>query len=69
MAWQAATMEDKINIQEVLVRKPPGIQPPRTVRRRWKNNIKMDLREISCEDHRQTDSWLKTSANNDTIWY
>ena len=32
----------------VLVRKPEGKRPLGRPRRRWENNIKMDLRDIGC---------------------
>jgi hypothetical protein len=31
------------------VGKPEGKRPPGRPRRRWVNNIKMDLREIGCD--------------------
>ena len=34
----------------VLVGKPEGRRPPGTHRIRWVNNIKIDLREVVCED-------------------
>ena len=32
----------------VLVRKPEGRRSPRRLRRRWEDNIKMDLQEVGC---------------------
>ena len=32
----------------VLVGKPEGKRPPGKPRRRWKDNIKMDLQEVGC---------------------
>jgi len=34
----------------VLVGKPEGRRPPGIHRIRWVNNIKIDLREVVCED-------------------
>jgi hypothetical protein len=34
------------NANEILFRKPEGKRPLRRHRRRWEDNIKMDLREI-----------------------
>jgi hypothetical protein len=34
------------NVYKILVRKPEGKRPLGRARRRWKNNIAMDLREI-----------------------
>ena len=33
-------------VHRVLVGKPPGKRPLRRPRRRWENNIKMDLQEV-----------------------
>jgi hypothetical protein len=48
MRWAgyAALMEDKRNLCGILVGKPEGTRPIGRPRGRWKNNIKMDLREI-----------------------
>jgi hypothetical protein len=39
---------DKRNAYGILVGKPEGKGPPGRPRRRWEDNIKMDLREIEC---------------------
>jgi hypothetical protein len=39
-------MGEKRNVYSLLVRKPEGKRPLRRPRRRWINNIKMDLLEI-----------------------
>jgi hypothetical protein len=39
-------MEGKRNACRLLVGKPEGKRPPRRPRRRWVDNIKMDLLEI-----------------------
>jgi hypothetical protein len=36
-------------VYRVLVRKTVGKRPLRRPRRRWKDNIKMDLQEVGCE--------------------
>jgi len=36
-------------VQRVLVRKPEGKRPLERPRRRWENNIKIDLQEVGCE--------------------
>ena len=33
----------------VLVEKPEGERPLRRPRRKWENNIKMDLRDLGCD--------------------
>jgi hypothetical protein len=37
------------NAYKILVGKPEGKRPLRRPRRRWKDNIKMDLKEVGCE--------------------
>jgi hypothetical protein len=36
-------------VYRVLVEKPGGKRPVRRPRRRWEDNIKMDLQEVGCE--------------------
>jgi hypothetical protein len=50
MRWvvHVACMGEGRNVYRVLVGKPKGKRPLERPRRRWKNGIKMDLREISC---------------------
>jgi hypothetical protein len=40
--------EEKRNVYRLLVGKPEGERPLGRPRRRWINNIKMDLLEIEC---------------------
>ena len=42
-------MEDSRNAYRVLVRKPEGKRSLGRLRHRWEENIKMDLREMSCD--------------------
>jgi hypothetical protein len=48
MRWarQVARMLEKRNAYRILVGKPEGKEPLRRPRRRWENNIRMDLGEI-----------------------
>jgi hypothetical protein len=48
MRWagHVAWMGEKRNVYRLLVRKPEGKRPLGRPRRRWINNIKMDLSEI-----------------------
>jgi hypothetical protein len=41
-----STHEEKLNAYRIFVRKPEGKRPLGRPRRRWVDNIKMDLREI-----------------------
>ena len=43
-----ARMEQSRNAYRVLVGKPEGKRPLGRPRRRWEDNIKMDLREVGC---------------------
>ena len=42
-------MEQSRNTYRVLVGKPVGKRPLGRPRRRWEDNIKMDLREVGCD--------------------
>jgi hypothetical protein len=45
----------------ILVGKPEGSRPLRRPRRRWKDNIKMDLREIGFGDV----DWIRLAQDRD----
>ena len=45
-AWHEARMGEKRGACRVLVRKPEGKRPLGRPRRRWEDNIKMDLQEV-----------------------
>jgi len=51
MGWaeHVACMRERRGAYRVLVGKPELKRPLGRPRRRWENNIKMDLREIDCE--------------------
>jgi hypothetical protein len=46
MGRACCTNEEKRNAYRILVGKPEGKRPLGRPRRRWVNNIKLDLREI-----------------------
>ena len=54
MRWagHAARMEEGRGVHKVLVGNPEGKRPLGRPRRRWEDNIKMDLEEVGrgCED-------------------
>jgi hypothetical protein len=43
-------MGRKMNAYRLLVEKPEGKRPLGRARRRWVDNIRMDLREVGCGD-------------------
>ena len=47
-AERVARMEQSRNTYRVLMGKPEGKRPLGRPRRRWEDNIKMDLREVGC---------------------
>ena len=50
MRWagHVASMEESRGVYRVLVGKPEGKRPLGRPRRRWEDNIKMDLQEVGC---------------------
>jgi hypothetical protein len=50
MGGACSTTEENRNAYRILVGKPEGKGPLGKPRRRWVNNIKMDLREIGWDD-------------------
>ena len=50
MRWaeHVACMEEGRGVHKVLVGKPEGKRPLGRPRRRWEDNIKMDLQEVGC---------------------
>ena len=56
-----ASMEEGRVVRKVLVGKPEGKRPLGGQRRRWEDNIKMDLREVEggCRD------WMELAHDRD----
>jgi hypothetical protein len=54
-------MGEERSVHRCLVWKPEGKRPLRRPRRRWEDNIKMDLPEVGgiCED------WMKLAQDRD----
>jgi len=52
MRWvgHVASMGERRGVYRVLVGKPKGKRPLGRTRRRWEDNIKMDLQEVGCWD-------------------
>jgi len=54
-----ACMGEKRGVYRVLVGKPEGKRPLGRPRRRWKDNIKMDLQEVGCGGM----NWIEVAQN------
>ena len=48
LAGHVARMGKSRGMYRVLMGKPEGRRPPAKPRRRWEDNIKMDLQEVGC---------------------
>jgi hypothetical protein len=51
------------NAYKILVRNPEGKRPQGRPRRRWEDNIKMDLREIGWD----VGDWIDLAQNRDHL--
>jgi hypothetical protein len=60
-AWHVALMGEKTNACRILMGKPEGKRPLGIPRRRWVNNIKMDLIEIELSDM----NWFDLAQDRD----
>jgi hypothetical protein len=57
-------MVRKRGVYRVLVGKPGGKRPLGRTRRRWENNIKMDLHEVGCGGM----DWINRAQDRDRWW-
>jgi hypothetical protein len=64
MRWagHVARMEEGRGVYRVLVGKPEGRRPLGRPRRRWEDNIRMDLRELGCGV-----DWMELAQDKD-MW-
>jgi len=51
-------------VYRVLMRKPEGEKPLGRPRRRWEDNIKMDLQEVGCGGM----DWIELAQDRDRWW-
>jgi len=58
MGGHVASMGDRRGVYRVLVGTPERKRPLGRLRRRWEDNIKMDLQEVGCEVWTGS-SWLR----------
>ena len=63
MRWvgHEARMGERRGVCRVLMWKPEGKRPLGRPRRRWEDNIKMDLQEVGCGDM----YWIELAQNRD----
>jgi hypothetical protein len=61
-AWHMARMSEGKDVYRVLVGKPERKRPLGRPRRRWEDNIKMDLQEVGCGG---TD-WIAPAQDRDS---
>ena len=63
MRWEGhvARMEQSRNAYRDLVGKPEGKNPLGRPKRRWQDNIKMDLRKVGCD----TGDWIDHAQDRD----
>jgi hypothetical protein len=63
MRWagNVVRMGEGRDVYSVLVGKPEGWRPRGRPRRRWKDNIRMDLREVECG----CVDWMELAQNRD----
>ena len=60
-AGHVARMEEDRNAFKILTGKPTGKRPLRRPRRRWDDNITMDLKEFGIN----TSNWIDSAQNRD----
>ena len=63
MTWSGhvTRMWERRGVYRVLVEKPEGYRPLGRPRRKWEDNIKMDLQEVGCGDI----DWIKLAQDRD----
>jgi hypothetical protein len=61
MGGACSTYGENRGAYRVLVRKPEGKRPLGRPRRRWKDNMNVDLQEVGCEDM----DWIELAQDMD----
>jgi hypothetical protein len=67
-AWHVARMGEDRGVYRVLVGKPERKRPLRRPRRRWEDNIKMDLQEVRGGVVGTGWSWLRIETGGGHLW-
>ena len=57
-------MDEKMGVYRVLLGKPEGKRPRAIPRRRWVDNIRMDLQDVGCGYM----DWIGLAQNRDRWW-
>ena len=65
MRWagHVARMGERRGVYRVLVGKPEGKRPLGRPRRRWEDNIKMDLQEVGCGGR----DWIELAEDRESL--
>ena len=64
MDGHVARMGDRRGVYRILLGEPEGKRPLGRPRRRWKDNIKMDLQEVECGGM----DWIELAHDRDWWW-
>ena len=64
LAGHVACMGDRRGFYRVLVGKPEGNRPLGREKRRWEDNIKVDLQEVGCGGGWTGSSWLRIGTGS-----
>jgi hypothetical protein len=63
-AGHVAHIGDKRGVYKILVGKPWGKRPLGRPRRRWEDDIKMDIQEVGCGSM----DWIELAQDRDRWW-
>ena len=64
LAEHVARMDERKGIYRDLVGNPEGKRPNGRPKRRWEDNIKMDLQEVGCGGM----DWIELAQDRDRWW-
>ena len=64
MGGACSVYGERRGVYRVLVGKPEGKRPLGRPKRRWENNIKIDLQEVGCEGM----DWIDLAPDRDRWW-